>query len=101
MVRVEGGVGILRAMDAVQTARLVRFLALVVMGALWACVHLDITLRVLRSQLMPRYVRVWALVPVVAPLLIGRAGYPRMARSWLAAGVTYAVLWLVPSIFLR
>jgi hypothetical protein len=86
-------------MDAAESARLLRFLALAVMGALWACIHLDITLRVLRSRLMPRYVRVWALVPAVAPMLIGRAGYPRMARSWLAAGITYAVLWLVPSLF--
>ena len=86
-------------MDAAQTARLARLLALVVMAALWACIHIDITSRVLRSQLMPRYVRVWALLPFVAPMLIGRAGYPRMARSWFAAGITYAVLWLVPSLF--
>lgn len=86
-------------MDAAQTARLLRLLGLVIMGALWFLVHLDITGRVLRSELIPRRLRLFALVPVVAPLLIGRAGYPRMAKSWLAAGVTYAILWLVPSLF--
>jgi hypothetical protein len=86
-------------MDAAATARLLRLLGLVTMGALWFLVHLDITSRVLRSRLIPRYVRVFALVPIVPPLLIGRAGYPRMAKSWLAAGITYVVLWLVPSIF--
>jgi hypothetical protein len=86
-------------MDAAATARLLRLIGLVTMGALWFLVHVDITARVLRSRLIPRYVRVFALVPIVAPLLIGRAGYPRMAKSWLAAGITYAILWLVPSLF--
>ncbi len=86
-------------MDAAATARLLRLLGLVTMGALWFLVHVDITVRVLRSHLIPRRVRMLALVPVVAPLLIGRAGYPRMAKSWFAAGVTYAILWLVPSLF--
>ncbi len=86
-------------MDAAATARLLRLIGLVTMGALWFLVHLDVTARVLRSPLIPRYVRVFALVPIFAPMLIGRAGYPRMAKSWLAAGITYAVLWLVPSLF--
>lgn len=86
-------------MDAFATARLLRLIGLTLMGALFVLIHLEITWRVLRSALLPRYLRLLGLFPLAPPFLIGRAGYPRMAKSWLAAGITYAILWLVPSLF--
>jgi hypothetical protein len=67
-------------------------LALIVLGALWAVLHVALSLRVLRLRNLPRALRWFGWLPPLTPVAGFVGGAPFWALLWCIVAAAYLVL---------